>query len=67
LYPGVVDALRGIARRCSTWGAASACWRTRCARLASTLPYRGVDNDAAKIAQARSAARARDCATSRST
>ena len=37
-------------------------------RRASRLPYRGVDNDAAKIAQARRAAgAARACATSRST
>ena len=32
----------------------------RCARGTSTLPYRGVDNDARKIAQAQRAARAPD-------
>ena len=55
LYPGVIDALRGThapAGRCRTPGPAAA----HALRAQGVdLPYRGVDNDRAKIARAREA------------
>ena len=56
LYPGVIDALRGSAAPLLDLGCGIGLLAHALRAAGIAVPYRGVDNDAAKIAQARRAA-----------